>query len=233
MLSEPAELLAAWEAAARVPPVARGGVLVHRAALADDVEAALDLPIGRSAALAARAHADAFGTTIDGVVGCACGEELDVTVPLPEIASDEGGEVVVLADGLTVRAPTTRDLLETGREADPASALLARCVHDADGAPVKPSALSDQAHAEVDAAAESLAGAGGLVLRTSCPACGSDVGVPVDVGALLWERVATAARELLGEVAELAVAFGWTEPDVLALTPLRRRAYLELARSGP
>ncbi len=51
----------------------------------------------------------------------------------------------------------------------------------------------------------------------------------LDVGALLWERVAQAAPVLLGEVAALARAFGWTEPDVLALGETRRHAYLALA----
>ena len=84
----------------------------------------------------------------------------------------------------------------------------------------------------MDAAARSSRRRGDRV-RASCPECGADVGAPLDVGALLWDRVARAAGEALHEVAELAAAFGWSEADVLGLTPLRRRAYLELVRGGP
>jgi len=37
-------------------------------------------------------------------------------------------------------------------------------------------------------------------------------------------------QDLLGDVAELAAAFGWSESEVLALSEARRRAYLDLAR---
>jgi hypothetical protein len=70
------------------------------------------------------------------------------------------------------------------------------------------------------------------VLRSRCPACGEDATAPLDIGALLWEQVEHSAHVLLTEIAELGVAFGWSEEEILALTPLRRRVYLELARGG-
>ena len=78
-LRDQAQLLSAWEAAAALPPVARGAALVERAGLVDDLDAALDLPVGEGAALAARLYADAFGDEVDGLVTCgACGTVLDV-----------------------------------------------------------------------------------------------------------------------------------------------------------
>jgi hypothetical protein len=35
---------------------------------------------------------------------------------------------------------------------------------------------------------------------------------------------------VLGDVHELARAYGWSEPEVLALSPWRRAAYLALVR---
>ncbi|HET8952745.1 MAG TPA: hypothetical protein VFN44_19620 [Solirubrobacteraceae bacterium] len=231
MLARPEELLGAWEAAARVPPPARGAAVLARAALAPDLDTALDMPVGRSAALAARAHAEAFGAEVEGVLRCpACGETLEVTLALDALASDSGGEASTTAGGLAVRAPTTRDLLAAAAAADAEAALLARCVRGPDETPVDPSSLGPSALAEVDAVAERLAGLAGAVVSATCPGCGAEASAPLDVGALLWDRVARAAQALLADVAELAEAYGWTEPDVLALTPLRRRAYLELAR---
>jgi hypothetical protein len=216
-LRDPARLLSAWDAAAGLPRAARG------ASLAD---AALDLPISDAAALALQAYADAFGATADCVLECpACGQELDVSVPLAELDARGGGEAAVAE--LTVRAPTTRDLL-AARDGDE---LLARCVSE-DGAPVDPAALDGERRDAVDAAAEDLAGLAAIVVRAECPDCGAEASAPLDPGLLLWERVASAVPAALGEVAELALAFGWSEREVLALTPLRRRAYLELARGG-
>jgi hypothetical protein len=231
VLTRPEELLGAWEAAARMPPPARGAALVARAALAPDLDTALDMPLGRSAALAARAHAEAFGAEVEGVLRCpACGETLEVTLPLDAPATESGGEASTTAGGLAVRAPTTRDLLAAAAASDAEAALLARCVHDPDGAPVDPPSLGPSELAEIDAVAERLAGLAGVVVSATCPGCGAEASAPLDVGALLWDRVARAAQALLGDVAELAQAYGWTEADVLALTPLRRRAYLDRAR---
>jgi hypothetical protein len=230
-----AGLLAAWEATVAVPELARGPALVAEAGLADDLDAALDLPLGESAALAARLHADAFGDEVEGLVTCEpCGTVLDVSVPLAELPAPRGDATVVVAPGgeLRVRAPTTRDLLAARDSPDPAQALLAACVTGAGGAPADPDALDEASLALVDDAAEELAGAAAIVVRVACPECGAAVAAPLDVGALLAERVARAAAEALGEVAELAAAFGWSEAEVLALTPLRRRAYVELVRGA-
>jgi hypothetical protein len=114
--------------------------------------------------------------------------------------------------------------------ADPAAALLARCVTAAGGSPVDVAALPEDVRVEVDAAAEQLAGPGSVVVRVDCPECGAQARAPLDVPALLWERVRLAAPALLEQVAELAAAFGWSEAEVLALGPARRSAYLALTR---
>lgn len=232
-----AQVLSAWEAAATLPQPARGAALLARAGLVADLATALDLPVGQTAALAARLHADTFGDVVEGLVACgACATLLDVTVSLRGLPAAHGDATMVTPpDGreLRVRAPTTRDLLAARDRADPARALLAACVSDAAGAPTDPDALGADALELVDAAAEELAGPAAIVVRSTCPECGADVAASLDVAALLWDRVARAAGEALAEVAELAGAFGWSEGDVLALTPLRRAAYLELARGGP
>jgi hypothetical protein len=53
----------------------------------------------------------------------------------------------------------------------------------------------------------------------------------LDAAALTWAQVRAAAGRLLGDIADLAAAFGWTEAEVLALPERRRAAYLELTRT--
>ena len=52
---------------------------------------------------------------------------------------------------------------------------------------------------------------------------------PLDVGRLVWREVAGARPSGCSlDIDALARAYGWTEADVLALTPMRRAAYLQM-----
>lgn len=225
--SDSAVLLTAWEEAAAAPVVARGAVLVHRAGLTPDLDAALDLDVGECAALAMQVHTALFGREVQALIACTrCAERLELQLRLP----DASGGGIAQVGGLTVRAPSTRDLLAAaGRPGDGRAVLFSRCVRHGDGTPVRPTDLTADEEAAVDAAAERLAGAAALVLRTRCPACEEDVRAALDPGALLWDQVDATAPTLLDEVATLARCFGWSEAEVLAMSLARRSAYLKLA----
>jgi hypothetical protein len=231
-------LLAAWEAAAPLPEVARAAQLVAHDG-AGPVEAVLDLPLGECALLAVTAYIEAFGAEADCACPCGvCGEALDVLLDLRDYADAAGSrteEVATVVNGarsFAVRPLSTRDLLAAARTSDPALALRRCCLRDESGR--APSAAELQALgaddlAAVDAAADHLAGIASILLRMRCPSCGEDTAAAVDLGGLLWERVAATAPRLLAEVAALARAFGWSEDAVLSLGGVRRRAYLQLA----
>lgn len=231
-LADPELLLRVWEAASTAPPLARPAVL----AAGLDVEGALDLPLAELTALAAGAWRDAFGDRVDGVAVCgACGERLDVSVPvdaLSEVPAATSVHVDTPGGGVVVRSLTLRDLLGAAGAADPAEALWTATVRDDDDRPVAMSAVDATARAAIDEAAEVLAGSAGLTVACGCPHCASPVRAPLDLGALLWERIQARVPAVLGEVAELAMAFGWSQHDVLAMSPVRRAAYLELARGA-
>jgi uncharacterized protein (UPF0212 family) len=254
-LAEPATLLDAWDRAGRVPPVARGAVLVHGAGLTASLDEALDLDVGRCAVLALRAYRDAFGDSADAVVVCPeCGEVLEAQLPV--LLPDDPGRALAPSERVVgdwvVRAPTTRDLLIAAREpANAEEVLRSRCVRPraSAGGPALP--VGDAPALSVgdglalsaddgptlaagdapafDAAAEELAGVGALVSAVTCPACGTTLEAAFDAAAVLWEQVASTAPGVLADVATLARAFGWSEAAVLALPANRRRAYLAMA----
>jgi hypothetical protein len=239
-LREARTLLAAWEAAAPLPYPARAAELVTHCG--GSVESVLDLPLGACAALAVTAYIHAFGPQADCSCACAaCGEEMDVLVDLRELADTTAGagstaeQTVAVGEGahsLIVRTLTTRDLLDAARSSDPGLSLRQCCLRDDSGRRLSTAelrALGADDLAAVDAAADRLAGMASVLLRMRCPGCGADTTASVDVGRLLWERVAATAPQLLAEVAALARAFGWSEDAVLALGTTRRRAYLQLA----
>lgn len=210
-LRDPRILLAAWEAAAGMPDVARAAVLVgHHGA--GSLETVLDLPLALCASLAVGAYIDTFGSPAEGSCTCnACGEAIDVPLDLSDYAgsapdagdpvTDEIVAVRYRTRALTVRSLTTRDLLTAASSPDPATAVWS-CIRDEAGQPLPAedlAALPADDMTALDAAADRLAGAASILLRMRCPGCGEDVRALLDPGTLLWERVHATAPLLLAE----------------------------------
>lgn len=233
------DLLAAWERGL-IDTGARTDVLL--AAVGID-EPSATLPLGRRNRLLLEARRLLFGAVADVVAPCAdCGEQLEAEVSLSALLGGLPGTVA--QDLVTVRArgydvalrlPTATDLDDlpagVGRAA---RELLARVVvearrhgeHvDAAAFPASIVRAADVALAEADPAAS-------LELVVSCPGCGADASLDLDPVTLLWDEVDAWGWRTLSDVHALAGAYGWTEADVLALTPTRRQAYLHLSQAG-
>ncbi len=112
---------------------------------------------------------------------------------------------------------------------DGASDLLRRCVLEvrrngeaADG--TLPTAVA----AAVSARMAELDPQGDLQLDLRCPACAHRWQAPLDIASYLWSEIHAWAGRVLREVHALASAYGWREADILAMSPVRRQAYLEL-----
>lgn len=61
-----------------------------------------------------------------------------------------------------------------------------------------------------------------------CPQCATHWEAPLDVGQMLWQKVRAAAERVLLDIDMLARAYGWSEHEVLQLSPSRRAAYLQM-----
>lgn len=227
----PERLLALWEHGRGRSPAECA------AALLDAVPAAgVELDVGSRDVLLARLLQSMEGPLVWARAACpACGASLDVPVDVAAVAAlpvhTPGEELTVEVDGTAVgfRLPTTDDLLALrGLPADAArELLLRRCL--AVGA--DPGPVSGEVAAAVDAAMEVAAPAGAIDMLVACPGCATTTALALDVPLLLWAEVEARASVLVAEVHALAAAYGWTEPDVLALSRRRRAAYLELVGS--
>jgi hypothetical protein len=107
--------------------------------------------------------------------------------------------------------------------------LLHRCVErlQRDGQPLAVDALGD---ADVRMIGEHLADRQGLAdlrLEIACTACGHRWDMPFDIASFFTVELRRYATQLLDEVHLLATAYGWEEPVILTMHPVRRRAYLE------
>ncbi|MEU1784606.1 hypothetical protein ABZ553_01450 [Streptomyces sparsogenes] len=188
----------------------------------------------------------------------ACGEDMEFELDAGELVAGGPGARPRRGDGplrveegewtVEFRLPTVADL-EAAASAAASGAtafggatpevarrlLLARCTVSAAraGRPVPADQLPtlrlpEAVQRRIAEAAEQADPAAEVTLRIACPECGEATPAELDIASYLWTELDSWARDLLLDVHLLATAYGWSEPEILALSPLRRRYYLEL-----
>jgi|GEM_PF-618692 len=241
-------LLHAWETLHGTDDVARPLGLLQAVWPQDDPALWRRASLGQRDACLFLLQASLFGGRLNTVAACpACGERLEsqfdvqdvcampTRPPAPPAPSElEHGDYLV-----SYRLPCSDDLqrlagCEAGIDADAAVAELLRgCVLKAErgGQPLAPSRLPpslvdclDEAMARQDPLAD-------LQLDVACPACGHRWSAGVDIARYVWDELDDWAQDLLAEVDLLARHYAWSERDILSLTPVRRRFYLDLVRA--
>ena len=227
-----AELLAVWEENWRQPPLLQGLALLAAACPEEHPETLLALPMGGFNARLLTLYAWCFGPTLTAVTTCTgCGETVETTLDAASLHASHRDppspwlEVVDEAGAVRFRSPTLADLIAAGDASTldaAAHLILARCLET----PPRPLPL-----ATVSAVTDAMEHADPLAvieLGGACPHCGQAWSAFFDVAAFLWCAVQTWAQRTLQEVHLLAHAYGWHEADILALTPVRRQAYLQM-----
>lgn len=231
-------LLDLADRAAREAPIERA-LAVARAA-GEDAPSLRDAPLGRLNAAVIGFHTALTGPRLDAVASCpSCDAVVEFALDADELRAlaprDGGTGDFGIEGGYRVcwRVPTAADLAAVADDPDGASALLARCAEaTGDAGPLDvaelPPAVVDRIEAELAAADPLAEVSAGL----TCPECGVAFDADLDPAAFVWTEVEAGARRVLVEVDALARAYGWTEPEVLALSEARRQAYLEIVREG-
>lgn len=223
-------ILTAWERGSATHQLMRGCAVVGVAWQECSIEPDL-LPVGACETVMLAVHVGTFGAAASALSTCPeCGEDAEIDVDAAEILrslpspNDEAVAVEPLdldGDPATVRLPNSLDLLQVSTSDDPRSALITRCV-DA------PSTLTPEQIDLVSSRITALDPAADVRLRVDCPSCGHTWSAPWWIGSFVWTEIDASARELLREVDELAGRYGWAERDILAMTPARRSAYLDI-----
>ncbi|MGH7515839.1 MAG: phage baseplate protein [Gemmatimonadales bacterium] len=237
-LSE-AELLEAWERGLALRPARRALDLLTRTWDEEGADPGA-LSVGERDGRLLELRARIFGRRCDCRLACpACAEQLETEVDVADLLGDAGAgpEPFALTAGgyeLLVRLPDGHDLIGVERCADSAAAahaLLERCVLSArrDGLGQDVGTLPAEVVSAIeDAMAERDPGADRR-LALHCPACGHDWQAPFDALAFLWAELDAGARRTMHEVHLLASRYGWSEAEVLSVSPSRRSLYLEAA----
>ena len=228
-----AGLLAVWENGQGQGRVRRA--LLLAAAGGADPATVADLPLGTREEFVLALRQQCFGDTFGCVVSCpACGEELELELAPDDVrVAATGGERRLDHDGFGIefRPLTSRDLLAIRTDGEPARrALLGRCVTSATrgGHAVNTTELPDGVLDALAAALSTLDPQADVLLPLDCAECAHEWTARFDAADYLWAELDAYARRLLLDVHQLASAYGWSEDQVLAVSPVRRQAYLEL-----
>jgi hypothetical protein len=241
------ELLEVWERALAEPVAVRALELV---ALCDPDaarETLLAMRVGERDRRLIGLRSALFGSGFSSLARCpACGEACElsfdaseITVPMPEMTAPL--EVTVNGVRTQFRAPTSGDCVAVSRLTNPERArrtLLERCVLSHENTVQNGVSGTQEIRVldgELEAAiAQTMAKADPqalIELALSCPACAHRWSAIFDIASYLWRELDAWARRTLREVHKLARAYGWSETQVLALSPTRRRLYLELVNA--
>jgi hypothetical protein len=208
-------ILAMWDEGLREHAVDRA-LSILSAFTGDPKPVLARLSIGKRDELLVRARAALLGPRLASYAECpACGERLEFEFSSEALLADGAAELPParyhLPDSFDLAAVASASSVEEGR-----AMLLERC---------------GIAEAEVDAALAEIAtieAASVASVDLTCPACSHASTLPLDIAAFFWEELNVYARRRLREVDALARAYGWTEHEILSLSPVRRSHYLEM-----
>ena len=241
------ELLNVWEQGLNRSMLQRALFLLGAAHPDRDQNDMARLSIGTRDTLLIELRARLFGSHMVNTVVCPqCAERVEwendiADIQLPAAVTEfdsESHQHHLETDGYRVnfRLPNSMDIAEIlSAEAsdDAQQALLERCIVDAhranEGCEV--SKLPQPVLAAIGQRMEELDPSAEIHIQLTCPKCSFDWKVLFDIATFLWTEIDRWAERMLHTVHQLACAYGWSETQVLNLSPVRRALYLQLVRS--
>lgn len=225
-----ADWLQAWESGQALPLHLRSCALL--APLLDGGQGAAErLPVGQRDSRLLALHGALFGPHLIATAQCpGCGERLELNLDCRELQIEtpvpDEGELSLDWQGQQIRfrLPDSRDLAALAQAGDTEHAralLLERCLGGSTTSAPSPELQARLALAMAEADPQAA-----TELGLSCPDCGEQWSELFDIGAYLDEALGQWAERLLDQVHLLAQAYGWSEAQILALSPDRRARYL-------
>ena len=240
-----AELLNVWEYGLNQSNLQRALIIIAAASPELDSHAVANLSIGVRDARLLQLREWMFGAQLLNKAQCPqCGEKVEwqgKTTDLriqafAETSSAEEFSMEVDGYQLRFRLPTSLDiaavmaLIESDNSDSTigATALLTRCVVSADhtGKVCDPADLSQHVLDVLSQKIEELDPQADIHTVLSCPECSHQWQLQFDIASFLWTEINTWAERTLRSIHSLASAYGWTEREILNLSPIRRQLYL-------
>ena len=234
-------LLKTWETARDQPLVLQGLTLLVAGFPDIASEEFSRLSLGQRDAWLLTMRERLFGAQLECVAECPqCRERSEFTLSTQELlaqapAGDPEDDYTILADGhrLRFRLPDSYDLdaaSHCGDDVEARNLLLSRLVLEVErgSQAIAPTDMSEPALEALEQRIVQCDPLLEILIDLRCPACEHAWRPQLDVLSAVLMEVSSHARRILREVHTLAHHYHWSESDVLALSSVRRQAYLEL-----
>ena len=237
------DLLRVWETSQHQSSAYQALQLLAAAHPDQGWETLAQLSVGQRDGLLLALRQQLFGPQLACVADCpTCQDQAEITlkvadlqlptppVSLPLTLSVEGYEV-------QFRLPTGGDLVVIATATNPDQAqqtLLNRClisVHH-QGNIVTDTPLPSTVLDRLIATIADMDPQADIRLNLTCPNCHHGWQLSFDIASFLQREIQTWAYRLLQDVHCLARAYGWSEAEIVAMTPQRRHLYVEMASHG-
>ncbi len=239
-LPDAAQLIGVWEQGAARHSVHQALALLA-AAFPEKTPAELaEMPLSRRDACLLKFRQALFGPALDCYAECPCCEaRLEFRVDVKDLlarstaeSDSHAGELQCEDLCLWYRAPNSADLTALLNCSDVASArasLIGACVIEArrGGELLAAADIPVPAIDELSSKLGESQSCADIFFALQCADCGHTWQLVLDIVAFLWNEVSLLAKRYLYEVHALAWAYGWSEADILAMSPARRRFYLD------
>jgi len=240
------DLLSAWERGQGQPRWRQALVWLATMRSEDGPEDETQLSMGERDARLLTVREQLFGLRLDSLTSCPACEEVvelsfsthDIRCEPPQQKESESGSMSISVEGYVVecRLPNSLDLAAIDNMSSLSEArmqLLTRCLLALrrDGQEIASPDARLLPELVIDAIAARMADAdpqANTQLLLHCPACGHQWQAGFDIAAYLVSEMTEWGQRVFGEVHTLALAYGWRETDILAMSPTRRRIYLEM-----
>ncbi len=236
------ELLDVWEQGLNQPPLQRALMLVAAASPELDADAVAKLSIGTRDARLLQLREWMFGSRLLNMAQCPqCAERVEwegetTDLRIQTIDDNRLAEALNLeVDGyqLHFRLPDSGDIAalmalpQNGGSVSP-MALIKRCVISANrqGKTCDLAALPQPVLDALSQRIEQLDPLAEIATELTCPECSHQWDVLFDISTFLWVEINSWAERTLRSIHRLAGAYGWTETEILNLSPVRRQLYL-------
>ena len=237
-----AQLLTIWERGLALGPTERALLTLAVAHPDCDVDALRALPVGRRDAQLLELRVATFGPAMRCCVTCPrCRGSSEFDLDVSTLCTGVSCSCDVVNDefeGSHVRArlPTSADLCAIERLGDPQAGealLWERCIEirDQAGQRLAAASIDSRLRARIETMLDECDPLLDLGFQVVCAECSLQWIAPCDAPHVLWLDLARSARELLMQVDALARAYGWTEEQILGLSPGRRQLYLAMVES--
>lgn len=234
------ELLDIWEKGRGRQPVYHGLAMLAALSPNKSLEQLARLTIGERDSCLLKLRELTFGSQMTSLAKCsACGETMELKFSTRDLMAPsevERNEIEIFrfhGYELQFRLPNSIDLISISKCSDSEKArdiLLSRCILLANyqGNDLSPDKLPSEVLDAVVTKMEGIDSQADVQLELICSKCSHRWLMAFDITSFFWNEIDHWAKGLLQDVHVLAMAYGWSENDILEMSPWRRRIYLEM-----